>query len=244
MTVQNHNMAPPGLLPWATLALVTAAAALLLQMFGVLYRDLSGHASVFHLTFHRIWLIAAGIGVVYSVRRLGIDAGVFLVVTLIGGSAVSMPLLLIPGSWRPLPSYYQGVESRLTDETYETGIDERLEYVHSLDSGSLHANSCPYLRRDLPQAALSNEHVGLRGFMTWQRGVAEGFSPHSCITSYRYPKDFTGWLAIIFSIGPLTILEAGVTGLLTTFPLMLLGQYIWRRYSGQDVWARVGSIQW
>jgi len=225
---------PDALMPWSLVTSLTAGGVMLFEIFLFLGRDLwvGGHTVE---TLYWVWMLAAAILLVLAGRQR-VDPGVFAVVSIMGGSVVSLPLLVLPDRWWPVPTRYGAIVSRYSDETYESGLFDQPQYLYDLEQGSLHVSSCPLLIREVREASGYQQEVGLQRFVTWQRGLAAGFWPHRCVTAYRYPRSVVQRIWLFLTVGPAVLFEAALTGLLTTFPLALLGQWLYRRYAREDVW--------
>ena len=225
------------LMPWTEVIVLTATSAIFYQVAIFLLRDFFSDTSPLHSTFDSIWLLGVAVALSLSVKSKGVNVGYFVSASFFVGCLLTILLILVPSSLWPIPYYYSGVESRLTYDTYETGFrGTQNQFVDHLDTGDLHSNKCQVLLREAQEKIAYSEHIAFRSFMTWQRGLAEGFHPHSCISEYKYPIGITDWIRIIISIGPLVVVEITVTALSTLFPLMLVAQWILRKRTGEDIW--------
>jgi len=127
-------------------------------------------------------------------------------------------------------------------DTHEAGrFGETMEYDTPLERGLLHRANCPLLKQDFYELKAQNDYVNVRGFLTWQAGVAQGFSlwcPECFPTDY---DGFAGWLRLFFQVGPMDVLESTVMPLVLWFPLLIILQLVYYVYKKESVWNEFGK---
>jgi len=183
-------------------------------------------------TFHSLWELGFLIGVPLLLKRSG-----FKLQTFFGGTICAYAVMVIgaflPVALTPFPPHYLGVESRLSLQTHEEGpYDEVVAYDYPLALGDLYAAADPELILALQRAQIAS-YVATRGFLFWQTGLAYGFYPMGVDAYSGYP-DLAEFIALVFTVGPLVILESAINAL-PILAVLLLVQLI-RLRKGPAFW--------
>ena len=154
-----------------------------------------------------------------------------------GWILVEIIWILIPDNLMVLEANYYGLGSRISMETHllEGRFDERVEYDFPLSLGSLYRKDDPELKHAFYEQKRYNEYVDKQGFLFWQTGLAYGFDPIG-IDGYNGGAGFLNRVELFFTVGPMTIVESFITGLVTSFPILMLAQTIWLLIRKEQFW--------
>lgn len=227
---------------WAKTVALTALAAASLQVCIVVYGtfgSLAGrtsHTPFVPWTFHTLWEIAFLVVAAFTAVRLGTQAVNFFAAIFLGGLVSGILWIFIPNSFVVLQPRYFGVESRITIDTHEAGrYGESQEYDFPLSKSFIYYKDDPELKEAMAELSQGHEYTGGRGFLFWQTGLADGYDP-SLLEGYNGGKGFLSRVELFFTVGPLMIVEATLTGLTRHFPILMLivgGLYLAKN---ENVW--------
>lgn len=223
---------------WARAGLLTALLSILVEIGLYIYSNIRSETYYpLPYTFHTIWEIAALGLALWAMSRLGVSIGTSLSAALVAILILGLSSIFIPDGIIPIQARYWGVESRLTLDTYTSGrFDESVDYDYPLETGTLHSADCPLLLREVEIARGQNEYVNLRGFLSWQAGLASKFNPDPfCIPQYTDILTLKEHIGLFFETGPLILLELSVRVILD-FILLMLAQIVYFLFSRQFVW--------
>jgi len=214
---------------WTVAVLLALLGAMTIEVFGTFYRSImSDSHPLVPKTLHTLWEVGFIIGVVLLLRRFRILKGAFFVILLVVMLASSLLWSVLPDSWRMPEPRYLGIVTREGWSTHPGGaIGETEVYDFPLESGTLYRVDSRFIRTELAMARTRNAHVGLRPFLTWQSGLAEGFLPdYASVPEYRGPVSALSAVVLYITVGPVVLLEALIEGTVRHFPLLLLGQVV------------------
>jgi hypothetical protein len=189
-------------------------------------------------TLHSLWEIAALASVAWVVHRLKVHVGAFFIAAFFGLILSAVAWIFLPESLRILEANYYGVESRVTLGMHEAGMhDERMEYDSPLDLGLMYHRDDPELKAEIAEKSERNEHVNVRGFLTWQTGLAYGFFPDpASVPEYNGCDNFQERLALIITVGPVALSEMFARGIAQHFFVLLIAQIAFVLMRKEHVW--------
>lgn len=176
-------------------------------------------------TFFSVWAVAALLAIAWVIRRCGIRLMLFYPALMIGSIVVALTWLALPSSWT-LQGNYQGISSRYTLESYESGPDGRRAHSAPLRVGLLYRADDPELQRAIADGQERNEEVRSANFVFWQTGLALGYEPFA-IDGYSPLPEFWERLPLYATVGPVVVVEATIRGAIKCFPILILLQIIW-----------------
>lgn len=139
--------------------------------------------------------------------------------------------------YRISPNQYYSLEWRHRSDTDEVeGWEEgssAQRYIHPLKLGSmLYRKDNPDLEKEVELLQRDNECVGRRGWIFWQAGIANGFSPPAEKSTHIYDlSDPVSCLRATF----FSFMDAMIKGLLFS-PLFMLLQFVWYIKRGNFAW--------
>ncbi len=226
---------------WAKTIALTALAAIALQVCVVVYGTLSSfagqitHTPFVPWTFHTLWEIAFLALAAFTAVSLGSQAGNFFSAIFLGGLLSGIAWLLVPDSLVILRPQYYAIESRITTDTHEAGRNGDSAYDFPLSKGSLYHKDDRGLKSTYAGRAENNEYVGARGFLFWQTGLANGYDP-LLLNDYNGGKRFLSRVELFFTVGPLVIVEATLTGLTRHFPIFMLVVALFYAKRKESLW--------
>lgn len=223
---------------WTKILLLTALGAFIIETFLFLRGNIFGHKesiSEVPWTFHTLWEIAALLLAVYLAYLFTEHIVPFLGYLFIGfvlGALCSLLWLVVPPSWNLFRPNYYGVQVRHTLDRHEEERGEfssELVYDYPLWLMNLYPKEDSWCiegsiedwRRD------GNEYAGAKGFLTWQAGLAYGFEPSSTFVPQFKTEGLANRLALVMTVGPVTLLELLIRGLYQYFLPLLIPQLMW-----------------
>lgn len=198
-------------------------------------------------TYHQVWGIATLVGIAVIVRRIGLNIKDFLIIG--GGTIVVVSIFVIviyfilPSKYFPIISFpepnYIGIASRFTTETHPKGVvGEDEDFNYPLELHSLYpATGCPSLEREVRVLEMSNGYIKTEKFLTWQAGLAYGYTPDPrCIREYIESSSLSQQASYFLTIGPFLLVELFIRSLSGYLIPMVFIQAIWYFYRNEYIW--------
>ena len=204
------------------------------------------HNSHLPWTFHTIWEVAFLVLASSVSARFGMPKTNFFAF-MIGVGFVSLVVdavvgFFVPDSFYVFRPQYFGVESRRTldmDDYETTGFYDSTSsvMVDPLVKGALFHNEDPEIAPTLDELAKDNAYADLRGFLLWQTGMAKGYDPTQ-LENYNGGDGILSRVELFFTVGPLTIVESVLWGLVRHLPAFMV--YFIVLYAKDGIWAWEG----
>lgn len=225
--------------PWVRVIFLTALLACVIEASLSVLGGIASQAESLPLhpkTLHTVWIVALVAVSFWLASKVGSPPGEFAPAAMLGLVIGGIAMLFMPDGWTRIDARYWGVESRLTSSSHEVGrYDEGSAYDCPLKLGYLHKPGCPVLKQDVAEEKALNEVVNTKGFLTWQSGVAQGYTAcYECLP-LRY-DGFLGWLKLFLIVGPSLLVESMFMGMLRFFPVLLLAQVVFFVGKREFVW--------
>jgi len=107
--------------------------------------------------------------------------------------------------------------------------------IFPLSKSFIYLKDDPELKQAMAELSEGQEYTGGRGFLFWQTGLADGYDP-SLLEGYNGGKGFLSRVELFFTVGPLVIVEATLTGLTRHFPIFMLIVGGWYLAKKENVW--------
>lgn len=211
---------------WLKTILLTILGSIAIEIFFFLFGSCSSNKDMsdsIPWTFHTLWEIAALVLIFYIAKKIKISLQVYFYSLLLGSFLIGLIWIFIPGI---MYANYYGIKSRISEETHTEGrYDEQIEYDYPLSLGFLYAKHDPEFTRDFKEYESFNEYVDTEGFLFWQTGLASGYYPYN-IPEYNGANTLFDKIELIFTIGPVVLVECTIKGLLTNFPILIIVQVL------------------
>lgn len=186
-----------------------------------------------------LWEIAALVVVLRYMRRLGLPVGGPMTAVLCGGVAVWLAGFARPAALHFVEPSYYGINHRMSLKQDEDG-DGNIRPVYPLERDVLHTAECRFRLVDKADLARENEAVGEMGFLTWQKGMARGYSLDPRCVSLPPTVSWkpSAWERIVLfaTVGPVTLVEHAVWALHDSVPVLLVFQLLLFAVRRRHVW--------
>lgn len=222
---------------WIKIIIITIFAVFSAEIIVFLIGALAARSSDYSpSTFHWIWEVLSLVIIIILVKKFGVKTGIFFSAIFFGVIISALIWCLIPTRLDIIKSKYYGIETRNMLDKHPEGRGDEYVYDFPLRRGFLYQANDPQLKENFEEAKAYNEHVGFRGFLFWQTGIAYGFGALTTPKFYYAPNHFYYLIKLLFTVGPVVLVECFIKGIYKYFLIFLVLQIVWFSLRKKHVW--------